>query len=323
MSTPCWWGGSSEGLATSSRNISIYIYIDICLYIYVYIYIYKSISISIYNWGNWHIFLCVWMIIFKITTSIDTSNLSSLWDLGESSDQFAGVFALGGIQNFMISVEHFNLWRKEWWFIHQCCIKTDAFWLIVSSLIHFFAKLWCLSFLSDIGAHVWDPKNAQNEISGAILFNHIDGQIYMCKGHNLDQGQFDVCFGSCLYVFVTLNFMLFLFLKCYLMGVVFGQMQKLVAAWLCGCLYIKIHNNITSFFTYIFFLHINIFAWACCFPNGPLKICGFNYMFVITASRWARSIGMSSWRGLTDSLAYSTPPIPTWEENQSSFTSIC
>ena len=45
-----------------------------------------------------------------------------------------------------------------------------------------------------------------------------------------DQGQFDVCFGSCLYVFVTLNFMLFSFLNCHLMGVVFGQMQKLVAA---------------------------------------------------------------------------------------------
>ena len=42
----------------------------------------------------------------------------------------------------------------------------------------------------------------------------------------MDQGQFDVSFGSCLYVFVTLNFMLFLFLKCHLMGVVFGQKQN-------------------------------------------------------------------------------------------------
>lgn len=238
----------------------------------MYIYIFTKVSVYLYIIeGIGIFFLCVWMIIFKITTSIDTSNLSSLWDLGESSDQFAGVFALGGIQSFMISVEHFNLWRKEWWFIHQCCIKTDAFWLIVSSLIHFFAKLWCVSFLSDIGAHVWDPKNAQNEISGAILFNHIDGQIYMCKGHNLDQGQFDVCFGSCLYVFVTLNFMLFLFLKCYLMGVVFGQMQKLVAAWLCGCLYIKIHNNVTSFFTCIYFFTYQYICLSLLFPKWSIK----------------------------------------------------
>ncbi len=52
------------------------------------------------------------------------------------------------------------------------------------------------------------PKTPQNGISGAILFNHIDGQIYMCKGHIWIRGSltFDWSLDVCMILLLLISF---------------------------------------------------------------------------------------------------------------------